>query len=848
MRRRGDESLQSAKRLSAERSEHNAENRGVLKRDRVSSRTGTRSASMATCFALSALRFPLSRFALSAFCTHLLALSGYLLLSIALTWPLTRYWGTAYVGNFEEATRNSWNMWWVRHALAHGQNPFWTDMLYFPDGMQLYVQPINISNTFLTLPVYELFGLAAAHNTAVLLAVALTGYGGFLLVRAFVPGVAIPFLCGALLTSGPFHMVQFEFNHLNLLTIQWLPLYFLALYGLERGGGATRRFKAQSAKRKAQNRGLLGRDVFWSKKGMRKASKGDLFCTSRSDRFPLKWVTCFALLAPTAFRLKGAFALQHKPHAACLVFRRILVPTLLAIAMFMLVTLTDWYWALFCGIATAVWCGLSLVCTRERGPLFRRYLLFGGGVLLCLSPLLIGIIRFREQVPTVDMSASVMWQGYIRGFSGDTLGIFFPAIYHPLWGNAAREWLQQTAPNYSPSGWYIAAGWVLLTCAAVGVWYDGRARWQLLVVAGVMWVLSLGPSLRVAGVDTGIPLPYVWLQNIEMLSTARKPSHFAIVSIVLLTIFAGLGLQRLAQGVAPRYRSGFLLGIAALAAFELWPALPLEPQVFERHPVFAQIRERPGVVADLPLEWRESGRALRNQFVHEQPLVAGYVSRRPDYPILRYQPLLHQIGHMRSWPTSDIMPVSLETLRAMQCHTPVRHVVLRKDAKITGSVEALQATLTMLNNGPLVPSYEDAVYVWYELPLFEDQCQPFVYLGPGWYDVEQNDEMIWRRASAANDLWLVNPFDEPIIAHMTMTAEGFETARAVEVWQDDRQIAAWEVARARRPYQWLIHLPPGTHRLQVRAATGWDAVTEREVSIAVMDLRIQDYTVLKAEN
>ncbi len=745
------------------------------------------------------------------FRTHLLALFGYLLLSIALTWPLTRYWATAYVGNFEEATRNSWNMWWVRHALAHGQNPFWTDMLYFPEGLQLYVQPITISNTFLTLPVYELFGLAAAHNTAVLLAFALTGYGGFLLVRAFVPGVAIPFLCGAMLTAAPFHMVQFEINHLNLLTIQWLPLYFLALYGLERGGEATRR-------------------------------RGDfrLQVTGYSGRSS----------PPRSVGRPGGIAHYHLSPITCHLktHRRILASSFLAVAMFVLVTLTDWYWALFCGIATAVWCSLRLVCTHERGPLFRRYLLFGGGVLLCLSPLLLGIIRFREQVPTVDMNASVMWQGYIRGFSGDALGIFFPTIYHPLWGTTAREWLQQTAPNYSPSGWYIAAGWVLLACAAVGMWYYGRAHWQLLVVAGVMWVLSLGPSLRVVGVDTGIPLPYVWLQHIEMLSTARKPSHFAIVSIVLLTIFAGLGLQRLTQVVAPRYRSGFLLGVAALAAFELWPALPLEPHVFERHPVFAQIRQRPGVVADLPLEWRESGRALRNQFVHEQPLVAGYVSRRPDYPILRYQPLLHQLGHMRSWPAADIVPVSSETLQAMQCHTPVRHVVLRKDAEITGSRESLQATLTMLNGGPLLPSYEDVVYVWYELPLFDDQCQPFVYLGQGWYDVEQNDGLIWRWASADNDLWLVNPFAEPIIAHMTMTTEGFQTARAVEVWQDDRRIAAWEVARARRLYQWLVHLPPGTHRLQVWAATGWDAVTEREVSMAVMDLRIQDYTVLKAED
>ncbi len=43
--------------------------------------------------------------------------------------------------------------------------------------------------------------------------------------------------------------------------------------------------EAQSVE--AQNRGTLGRDAFESEKGVRKASKGDLFSALRSDRFAL---------------------------------------------------------------------------------------------------------------------------------------------------------------------------------------------------------------------------------------------------------------------------------------------------------------------------------------------------------------------------------------------------------------------------------------------------------------------------------------------------------------------------------------------------------------------------------
>ncbi len=714
---------------------------------------------------------------------HLLVLLGYLLLSIALTWPLAATWttgivggsgGFAYGGSFGDATQNIWNMWWTRRALEHGQNPFWTDMLYYPEGVQMYLQTMNITNAFLTFPIHYLFGPVAAYNAAMLLAFTLTGYAGFLLVRAFGPGTWIAFLCGALLTASPFHMLKFHVNQLNLVSIQWLPFYFLALIWLER-------------------------------------------------------------------------TIDHEPYTRKQTFRRSVVPILFATAMFVMVALTDWYWALICSLYTIIWFSLSFLRSPVRWRLLWRYILFGSGVLVCLAPIIIGIVQIRAQLPSVDVGENRYWRGYIQGFSADALGLVYPAAFQPFWAERAQETMKNLATGYGPDGWYVAAGWVLMFCAALGVWRGWRTHWQLLVVGGVAWLLSLGPTLRVLGMDTGVPMPFVLIQNLPVLSAGRRPSHFAVICIILAVIFAGIGLEYLRQLLAPKHARIVLLGVIVLAIMELWPSQQRIFFAFDQPDFLYRLRDAPGAVADLPLEQFESSRSLQHQIAHAQPILAGFVARRPQqYVTLRYVPLYNQIGFMRHWPEADIIPLTHNALVAMQCHYPVRHVLVMKEKALPERIQELQAVLLTLNDAPLLPAYEDTQYLWYELPLFADQCQPFVYLGGGWHEREYTDTEQWRWASAASDIWLVNPFEKAIYVTLHLRAEApgeRDATRVVDLWQVDRRIARWQVGRERRDYTVVVHVPPGSNQLQLRAPTSFDPQTERDLSIAVMNIHIQDYRV-----
>ncbi len=718
---------------------------------------------------------------------------GYLLISLVLTWPLVLHWQTAVVGGiqpgtvppdynprflyggFEDASQNVWNVWWTGWALEHGQNPYWSSMLYYPQGVQMYLQTLNLPSTLAVQPVHALVGPVAAYNVSVLLACALTGYGTFLLVRAFVPGMAIPFLCGALLMAGPFHLMKIQTNQLNLVSMQWLPLFFLALVWLDR---------------QAEH---------------------------RDD--PVHHAS-------------------YRPQTIAAIARHPTFAVLFAVAMFSLAALTDWYWGLICAIYALLWMGLRLVTTPTYAVLVRRYMWFGAGVLVCLAPVFLGIARVdAADIPAMGNLST--WQGYVAGYSADALGLFFPSVFHPLGGEWARHLLANVSPGYAPDGWYVAAGWVLLACAAWGIWVSWRTHWRLLIIAAVAWVLSLGPSLRVAGVDTGMPLPYAIIQHVPLLGMARRPSHFAAIVFVLAAVFAGIGLHQLRVTLPPRRWAMLLIGVSILAVIELWP--PRRDLFhFEQADLFGRIATQPGALADLPMEWMETSRSLRHQMLHQQPIMAGYVARRPVYYTRRYMPHLNWISSMRVEP--DIVPLTHDDLAAMQCAYPVRHLLVNKQVTPPERLPELAAVVTALSDGPLPPAFEDERYLWYDVPLYPDHCQPFVYLGAGWHEREYNQTNQWRWARDASDIWLVNPFDQPVTVTLRLNMEAFAAPRPVELWDGEHMLGRWTVARERQFYRVLVRLLPGDTRLQLRTQMAYDAATERDLSVSVREVALEvDY-------
>src|SRR5579859_2805012 len=156
----------------------------------------------------------------------------YSVLAVLLTWPLTLHVDSAYPatpGQAPDLWQNLWDLWWAGEALRRPTTPFFTDMLFFPRGASLLFHPLNLTGGLLALVPTVLFGPVAAYNILVLLSFSVSGVAVATIARRHGCRPMAALLGGLIYSASTFHMVQMRLGHLEQLSIQWLPLYALAL-------------------------------------------------------------------------------------------------------------------------------------------------------------------------------------------------------------------------------------------------------------------------------------------------------------------------------------------------------------------------------------------------------------------------------------------------------------------------------------------------------------------------------------------------------------------------------------------------------------------------------------------
>ncbi|RRR67159.1 MAG: hypothetical protein EI684_19455 [Candidatus Viridilinea halotolerans] len=567
------------------------------------------------------------------------------------------------------------------------------------------------------------------------------------------------------MTASPLHLLTINNNQLNLVAMQCLPFFVLALLHLD---------------------------------GLPKA--GSLWAVPRTE-----WRAVGGMVAATTF-----------------------------------VMLTDWYWVLLCAVFGLIWLATGLFYPG-RLILLRRYLLAGSATLLVLAPLLAGILVVRHDLPKIDAVNDPVWQNYIVGFSADAFGLFLPPPFHPI--------LDRLAPfgreGFGTEGWYVGAGWSLLFLAALGLAAAWRTHWRM-VSAGIgCWVLSLGPSLWLAGHNTAIPLPYAWLQNMPLIGVGRRPALFAVMLLVLASLFAALGLQAVLRRWGPRVVLALLFPSLAFLLFEAWPP-PRIIYAFNPPAVYKTLADRPGAVADLPISWRfEHARTLRHQLAHQQPILDGYVARWPRKLPVETNPWLYQLGTMALLADNDIVALDRSSLQAMQCATPVRHVVIDTTLAQAEELRRIEQLLARFLGEPATPTYRDATHVAYELPIDGVKCDPFLMLpvdAEGWYMVEQDAAgRRWRWSSGQSALLFTNPYATPQTVLLRMSVMAYTSARPLELWINGEAVSRWSVAPWWRREQVVLRLAPGQTRLEFVAPADSEGVpaSERTLSVAFSALQVE---------
>ena len=193
---------------------------------------------------MSAAQTVVGRRARRALLLHLAAAGVSLALALVFGWqgvahPVTLIWG-----DFGDAWQNWWNGWWMGYALSQGHSPFFTHLLWHPDGVSLWLQTFGPLNALLTAVGRWLLPGFAGYNLLVLFHLAFGCYGGFVLAwgiierareaRRLPERLPAPARFGAAMAGGatfglsPYVWAHIS-THLHLTSIGFVALFVHAL-------------------------------------------------------------------------------------------------------------------------------------------------------------------------------------------------------------------------------------------------------------------------------------------------------------------------------------------------------------------------------------------------------------------------------------------------------------------------------------------------------------------------------------------------------------------------------------------------------------------------------------------
>lgn len=608
---------------------------------------------------------------------HLLALVGYLLLTLGLTYPLARHFFEAIPGDGFDGWQNVWNIWWIKHALlVQGTHPYFTQLVDYPSGVYLYFHTLNIFNGLTFLPITLNLGQLVAYNVAVVFSFAMGGYGGYLLALHSLltvrPAVSsdrpargglgfnghrewrhlAAFAGGVVFSFSPYHMAHL-LGHMQLISLEWLPFYALFVVNL------------------------------------------------LSHPRPL---------SAGGRRYVGLTALFLVLVAAC-----------------------DWYYAFYMVLFSLLcwlWC-----LWRRRDRLVPTLALGAVGLLflLAVSPVLVPMVR---EAATADYM--VPPAGSAERLSADLSAFFTPSELHPVWGAWAGQWASRFTSTTSERT--VFAGYSVLVLAGLALWFrrGPAAFWG--VTALVFAILALGPELHIGGQTQWagigpIPLPYALLQQaVPLLNISRSVSRFDVMVMLSLGVLTALGLNGLLERIwakTPKRLAPRALGLGALGLVCLeFLAVPYPMSAPETRPFHYQMAQEADeyAVMDIPMDWDRPANLLY-QTVHRKPMVSGYTSRDNPLAPAGRTPVLQTFRYLGP----DINSGDARSLAATVLNDlGVRYVIVHKNDLPPGAYRENTLALVeeVFGGWPLV--MEDDWLKVLRVPKQPARPLPYLTLGDGW--------------------------------------------------------------------------------------------------------------------
>ncbi len=692
---------------------------------------------------------------------------AYLLMALALTWPLPLHLTSRIPRGSPDSWQNIWNFWWMRSALfERGANPFQTQVLFYPyrsanNPLDLYYHTLQPTISLPAGLLSSFLGYALTYNLVILVGFVLSGWFTYLLASYTLPTVnplpnrqpltqssiprpivnrqsLIPFIVGAFYAFSVYHWHNLGQGQTEVFWLQWIPLYIWLLY--------------QALIRSS---------------------------TNKSEYEP---------------KLKYA---------------------LLAGLVLVLTTYCSFYYTLYLLLYTAsvyiimlIWQGKQnwLKVTRQVSLII--------GVWLILAGPLIGAMLLNHNDPTIL---------YAEGRQVEILqSAALNSFFVPLRG-VERNW----QPAFLTYTLLVLAAIGLWRSKWRGLGWATLAVIALTLALGPY--LRLDQNQRPEQALNNLPLPYLLFSKIPLINNSRSPIRFMAVAQLGLVMLAAWGLLGLSEGLAKvqnlgrKYATQVVAGLALLTFVLEVNVWPLALQDLPRPAIFQQIAADPDKtfgILELPLggHYTEDARRMYFQTLHQHSISSGYISRRTeDYDKLAGSPFRQFFSRpfLPADPVFDTGPVAVRLLSFYK----IKYVINYRDEYTKDDPEGFFQTEERLGQlfGPGAKVYADDLLTAYRVPQ-EGGAEPFPVAMPGAYPaqkLENGRNYRWAGQDAALTLAL----PAPAKIQLQLTAWSFTPENTLEIRLDGRVIGQLKLSSAPTEMQTPpLDLPAGLVTLRFRTS------------------------------
>jgi hypothetical protein len=491
---------------------------------------------------------------------HARAILLYALVGAAFAWPLPVHLSTHLTGPVDGDTGvYVWNQWVFQHELVENRSlPYFTGKIFsLTPKANLSLHNYTTFANLLALPLLPRLGVVATFNVVFLVLTVLTAYAMFLLARDLTrQSEAESWLAGLLFAWCPV-LVTRGGGHFSLVAAAPLPIFVMLLLRTPSSWSV-------------RDGIALGVVMAW-------AASSDayygVFCL----------LLAAVVLTTSVLRLRRA-----EPTARSAALTRsvdVLIVLLLGLIAAILIS-RGWrvtflgravsFRSLYTPVLILTALALARAAIRHRPALMN---VDGRGVLrlvrvgtitalVCaavLSPVLYAVARRIAEGRWYG--SSTFWRSSPPGV--DVLALVLPNPNHPFAPERIEAWLAAQPNGYLEN----AASIPLMALVVMAVaWRRGwRPPRIWTAIAGAFGLLSLGPFVHLAGVNTYVPGPWAVLRYVPIVELTRSPARFTVILMLAIAALFALALRR-ATSEYPNRRRAIIAIVGALLAIELLPA------------------------------------------------------------------------------------------------------------------------------------------------------------------------------------------------------------------------------------------------------------------------------------